>query len=163
MSLDPQFYDIGEALHNALLTSPRTKADCATHMISKGGLALSQAVLERSIDLIAQDLYDQLVLLSSDYDSLLSRHQSAPPATALRELKISNFVVAIKYEIELEQAKLDESMAVYMSLSSQQKTAIKPIKVVADEGIIKIREGLDVLNSRLSAVNRMRNLGEFIS
>ena len=79
MSLDPEYQLIPDKLHEALLTSPATKSDCAQHMINVGLLTLSQAAIEAAIDLIAEDLESILILPDSTYASLLAKHQSAPP------------------------------------------------------------------------------------
>lgn len=43
MPINPEYEQFAERLHEALLTSPATQADCAGYMINTGGLNLTQA------------------------------------------------------------------------------------------------------------------------
>ena len=77
MALNTLYASVGEKLHEALLTSPATKADAATYIITTGGLALPQAGVETAIDFIIADLAAELILDSATYAALLAKHQAA--------------------------------------------------------------------------------------
>lgn len=159
MSLDPQFDEVPEKLHEALLALSPTKSDCALHMINTGGLSIPQAQLERAIDYIIADLFEQLVLSASDYGTLLARHQIANPTVALREIRISWNVVMLKYEKQQLQDKIDDAISTYTSLTTAQKNAIATIKAVADEGTTYLNQQITIINNKLAAIEQRRNLG----
>lgn len=141
MALNKEYEKVADALHAALLTAPATKADCATYMIGTYGVALSQAAVERSIDLIVEDLFNELVLPTADYAALLARHQTADPTKALRVLNASAAVLMLEREKELNQAVIAGATAEWTALSPAQKAAIPNIKAAGDAGV-------DALNGR---------------
>jgi hypothetical protein len=147
MTFNPEYKLIPVALHNALLTVPATKADCATEMIATEPLTLSQAAVERAIDLIIQDLFDEMILTTTDYAALLARHQLADPAVALRVIKATSLVILLEREREVNQQIIDDSTAEWVALSQPQKDAIPNIKAAGDEGIL----GLTARNAEIDA------------
>jgi uncharacterized small protein (DUF1192 family) len=139
--LSQQYYLFPTKLHEALLTSPATAADAATHMRVTGGLTLTQAAIESGIARMIVDLGDQLVLNPADYPTLLSRHGAAAPATALEVLKASarrvlrNFlgqqldgeIAALQAEVTALEAVKNGATTEWNSLNTAQKNAIPNI------------------------------------
>lgn len=159
MNINEQFYDFAPKLNEALLTSPATKSDCALHIINVGGLSLSQAAVERAIDLIIADLYDELILTTADYATLLARHQSANNDAVLRQLMISTMAVVLRYYIEVGQTLIADAIANYTSLTLAQRNAIDPIKKVTDEGVESLNRQITDLTNRLSELQARRSFG----
>lgn len=159
MTLNPEFSLIPEKLHEALLTSPATKADASSHMITTGGLTLSQTVIEIAIDRIISDLFDQLILSTADYATLLTKHQVSPAASALRELKTSGAIMLLKHERDVAQAVIDDATAEFIALSQAQKNAIPDIKAAADEGILFLTSLIFQLDDKITQFNIRRNFG----
>lgn len=132
---NPEYTKFAGALHAALLTSPATKAACATHMITTGGLALSQGVVEAAIDISIADLFSILILPTQDYAALLARHQSADPAAALRVLETTGTIAAHEQSAAEWSAASAAATAEWTALTQPQKDAIPNIFAAGLEGI----------------------------
>jgi hypothetical protein len=156
MALDPQYEEVAEKLHEALLTSPATKADAATHIINTGGLTLPQAGIEMAIDLIIEDLAGELVLSAATYAALLARHQAADVTTALRVLKASTLLLIHQHEKDVNDTMIADATAEWAGLTQLQKDAVPSIKAVADEGIIALNERNAELQQTIDSVERKR-------
>jgi hypothetical protein len=159
MTLNPEFELIPTALHNALLTLPATKADCAAEMISTEPLTLSQATVETAIDRIITDLFNQLILDAANYATLLARHQAAPAAAALRELQVSGKIMLLEHEKALSEALIAAATAEWLALPQPDKDAIPNIKAAGDEGIDALNGRIIWINDRLQQIDIQRNLG----
>jgi hypothetical protein len=157
--IDPEFQKIPDALHNALLTVPGTKALCATEMINTHPLTLSQAQVEAAIDRVITDLSDQLILDTADYATLLARHQAAPAAAALRELRVSGQIMLLEHEKALSQTVVAEATVEWTALSQIQKDAIPNIKAAGDVGVDYLNGRVTTIDFRLAQLNKQRNLG----
>lgn len=159
MALNTLYASVGEKLHEALLTSPATKADAATYIITTGGLALPQAGVETAIDFIIADLAAELILDSATYAALLAKHQAAAdPNKARAALITSNKIVFVRYMISAAQAIIDAGTAQYAALSQAQKDAIVDIKAVADEGVSALTSALAGYNIELQRLENRRAL-----
>jgi hypothetical protein len=157
--LNPEFKLVPNALHDALLTIPATKAAAATEMISTAGLTLSQAQVETAIDRIVTDLADQLILGTADYATLLARHQTAPPAAALREIEVSGKLMLLEHEKSLAEAIIAAATAEFIALSQAQKDAIPNIKAAGDEGVDALSALVSQIDDQIQQLNFQRNLG----
>jgi hypothetical protein len=158
-SIHPEFTQIPDALHDALLTIPGTKALCATEMIGTHPLTLSQTQVETGIDRIITDLTDQLVLSIADYAALLAKHQVVPAPAALRELRVSGKMMLLEHEKALTETLISAAAAEWTGLSQAQKDAIPSIKAAGDEGIDTMNGRLYWLNDQITQLNLQRNLG----
>jgi len=158
MSLNPEYELIPDALHVALLTSPVDKTTCATQMINDTPLTLSQAAVERAIDLCIQDLFDELILETADYATLLARHQVADPAVALRVLRATGTVLLLEREREVAQGIIDNATAEWLGLSQAQKDAIPNIKAAGDEGIVSFTARIAEIDALLLAIENKRKV-----
>lgn len=159
MILNPEFTLIPNALHNALLTVPATKAACAIEMIATEPLTLPQGSVETAIDRITTDLFNQLILGTDDYATLLARHQAAPAAAALRELQVSGQVMLLEHEKSLSEAIIAAATSEWTALSQAQKDAIPNIKTAGDEGVDSLNGRIIWINDRLQQLNKQRNFG----
>lgn len=159
MILDPEFQKVPDALHNALLTVPATKALCATEMIIAHPLTLSQGQVEAAIDRVIIDFADQLILGTANYATLLARHQAAPAAAALRELRVSGQLMLLEHEKALVESVIAAAATEWTALSQPQKDAIPNIKAAGDEGIDALNGRLFWLNDQIEQLNVRRNLG----
>lgn len=158
-TLNPEYKLIPDALHTALLTSPATKADCASSMIAATPLTLSQTVVERAIDLFIEDLFAELILPTSDYAALLARHQTADPAAALTTIRTSGKIILLRREKEVAEAVIAGATAEWTGLSQAQKNAIPNIKTAADHGIDTLNGIIAQIVDRLQQLESQRDLG----
>ena len=158
MPLNAEYDILPTKLHEALLTSPADIAACASYMRTTGGLTLPQSAIERAIDLIATDLFDQIILDAPTYAALLSKHQSADPAGALRALNVSGAIIRNTKEAESLQTLIDVATSEYTSLSVAQRNAISNIKAVADQGIISLQSMVTEYETAASQLDARRNL-----
>lgn len=158
MALDPEYELLAEKLHEALLTSPATKAAAATYMINTGGLTLSQAAIESAIDLIIEDLAGELVLTAETYAALLARHGAATASTALRVLKSSTILLIAKQEKLINDDMVADATAEWVALTQLQKDSVPSIKAVADEGIIALNNESAELQKLIDSIERKRTV-----
>jgi len=158
MALDAEYSQVAEKLHDALLTSPATKADAAAYTINTGGLTLPQAGIEKAIDLIIEDLAGELVLSDATYASLLARHQSATPAAALRVLMSTTMLLLRKHEKDGNDALVAAATAEWTGLTQQQKDAVPAIKAVADLGVLALNDASAELQDIIDNIGRKRTV-----
>jgi len=145
MALNPDYNQVAEKLHDALLALSPTKADAATHIITTGGLSLPQAGVEKAIDFIIEDQAGELIIPDATYAALLAKHQASPPDTALRVLMASTLIIIATYERDVNVALIAAATAEWNGLSQPQKDAIPAIKEVADAGIVELTKvGVDL-------------------
>jgi hypothetical protein len=158
MPLNPEYEILPQTLHEALLTSPATQSDCASHMITTGGLTLSQAQIEGAIDLIISDLAAELILPVADYAALLSRHGAAPSAKALSVLQASGLVLRADVEISQITTVVDGATSEWQALSQPQKDALPSMFAAGQDGIVALNARKAVLQGLLTTYQSRRML-----
>jgi hypothetical protein len=154
--LNPDYAFVGVRLHDALLASPATKAACATHIITTGGLSLSQAAAERAIDLIIQDMFDELILVTADYATLLARHQTADPVAALRVINASANKLLLLAEKEQTELIISTAASEWLGLSQAQRDAIPGLKAAGDAGVDAMNGRIYWIDDRLAQLAKLR-------